>query len=159
MTTIFATPVRRALPWRASLLVTLLAASSGCGDPGLPGASGSNVAEFTFDCNLGGTPGALTLRVEAIGVTGITWGPGPNPDITGVIGTGEYTYYTTGSLRLPDRTYAIDGANSFADLWSSIPGDRLVVEWQTTGGGLTMIWDWFGNATPYPCEVTGSRRL
>ena len=157
--TIFPMPIQLAPLSCASLFVILLAGLSGCGDAGFPGASGSNMAEFTFDCNLGGTPGALTLRVEAVGVTGITWGPGPNPDITGVIGTGEYTYYTTGSLRLPDRTYAIDGANSFADLWSNIPGDRLVVEWQTTGSGLTMIWDWFGNATAVPCELTGSRRL
>ncbi|MEM9728679.1 MAG: hypothetical protein AAF997_08850 [Myxococcota bacterium] len=138
----------------ACALVTLLA----CGDGG-GGGVGSNTAEFSFDCSLNGLSGALVLQVEAVEASGITWGNGPNPDITGVIGTGEYTYYTTGSLTLPDRVYMIDGANQFADLWSNIPGDRLVVEWQLFDGGLTMVWDWFGAAFPVPCQMTNSRFL
>lgn len=138
----------------------MLAAMLGCGDDGLPGGgAGSNMAEFTFDCSLGSISGALTLQVEALEASGITWGTGPNPDITGVIGTGEYNYYTTGTLTLPDRVYSISGQNAFADLWSGISGDRLVVEWQLRDGGLTMIWDWFGPATPVPCQMTGSRFL
>ena len=138
---------------RLCAVAALLSLPVSCGDDGTPGAAGSNMARFTFDCNLGGIPGALTLDVEAVGGTGVTWGPGPNPDITGVIGTGDFIYYTTGSLQLPDRTYIISGENFFADLTSSIPGDRLVVEWQLFDTGLTMIWDWFGPATPYPCQL------
>ncbi|MEM7437939.1 MAG: hypothetical protein AAF436_22515 [Myxococcota bacterium] len=135
-------------------------ALAGCGDTSNgPGGVGSNQARFTFDCNLGGIPGALSLDVEAIGASGVTWGSGPNPDITGVIGTGDFIYYTTGTLALPDRTYSILGENQFADLTSSIPGDRLTVEWQLWEGGLTMIWDWFGSAIPYPCQLTGSSFL
>lgn len=145
----------------AASLLALLAL--GCGDgndfAGPGGNGSSNKARFTFDCNIAGFPGALTLDVEAVGVSGITWGPGPNPDITGVIGTGEYTLFTTGTLALPDRTYSISGENAFADLWSNIPGDRLTVEWQASGDTLVVIWDWFGAATPYQCNLTGSSLL
>lgn len=140
-----------------SLLAVLVA---GCGDASNgSGGPGSNKARFTFDCNIAGFPGVLTLDVEAIGQSGITWGPGPNPSITGVIGTGDYTYYTTGTLSLPDRTYSISGENFFADLWSSIPGDRLTVEWQPGDNTMTIIWDWFDSATPYLCNLTGSSYL
>lgn len=153
---------------RSRAFVSLLAASwlalivAGCGDDtGFqgPGGGSSNKARFTFDCNIAGFPGALTLDVEAVGVSGITWGPGPNPSITGVIGTGEYTLFTTGTLSLPDRVYSISGENAFAELWSNIPGDRLTVEWQVNGDTLIVIWDWFGAATPYQCSLTGSQLL
>lgn len=109
---------RRSNGFGRCLAVALLAAlAAGCGDAkGESGSAGSNKARFTFDCNIAGFAGALTLDVEAIGQSGITWGPGPNPSITGVIGTGEYTFYTTGTLSLPDRTYSISGENSFAEL-------------------------------------------
>ena len=151
-------PVPRRL---TALVAALLLVVVGCGDDSSFGGVGanSNQARFTFDCNLGGIPGDLTLDVEAVGDTGVTFGPGPNPDITGVIPTGDFIYFTTGTLVLPDRTYGISGENFFADLFSDIPGDRLVVEWQPFDGGLTMIWDWFGAATPYPCQLTGSRYL
>jgi hypothetical protein len=139
-------------------LLAVLAA--GCGDAtGGSDGAGSNKARFTFDCSIAGFPGALTLDVEVIGQSGITWGPGPNPNITGVIGTGDYTFYTTGTLTLPDRTYSINGENSFAELWSEIPGDRLTVEWQPSDNTMTIVWDWFGAATPYPCDLTGSSFL
>ncbi|MGB9341195.1 MAG: hypothetical protein WCB63_18280 [Polyangiales bacterium] len=141
------------------LVVALLAVlAAACGDSKSDGAA-SNKARFTFDCNIAGFPGALTLDVEAIGQSGITWGPGPNPSITGVIGTGDYTFYTTGTLSLPDRTYSINGENSFAELWSAIPGDRLTVEWQPSGTTMIIVWDWFGAAAQYACELTGSAYL
>ena len=150
------------LSFRFSVVALLGALAVGCGDGGDGGGTsnrGSNQARFTFDCNIFGFPGALTLDVEAVGQSGITWGPGPNPQITGVIGTGEYTLYTTGTLSLPDRTYSISGENNFADLWSNIPGDRLVVEWQPNGDSMVVIWDWFGEATPQLCNLTGSTLL
>lgn len=151
---------RRSIGLHRLLAVGLLAVMAmGCGDAGGSDGAGSNKARFTFDCSIGGFPGALTLDVEAIGQSGITWGPGPNPSITGVIGTGDYTYYTTGTLSLPDRTYSINGENFFADLWSDIPGDRLTVEWQPGDNTMTIVWDWFGAATPYPCNLTGSTVL
>ncbi|MFW2389546.1 MAG: hypothetical protein ACN4G0_14495 [Polyangiales bacterium] len=144
------------------LAAALLAAiAAGCGDAndGSGGAS-SNKARFTFDCVIAGFPGSLTLDVEAIGQSGITWGPGPNPMISGVIGTGEYTLYTTGTLTLPDRTYSISGENQFADFWSSIPGDRFTVEWQPSGTTMLIVWDWFNPApATYQCDLTGSRYL
>ena len=145
-------------PWLFTVLLAVL--SVGCGDNSQQSTrSGSNKARFTFDCDIAGFPGSLVLDVEAVGQSGITWGPGPNPQITGVIGTGEYTLYTTGTLSLPDRTYSISGENAFADLWSDIPGDRLTVEWQPSGDTLVVIWDWFGAATPYLCNLTGSSFL
>jgi hypothetical protein len=92
-------------------LLAILAAGCGGSDGG-SGSAGSNKARFTFDCNIGGFPGLLELEVEAIGQSGITWGPGPNPTITGVIDT-----------------------------------------------TMVIIWDWFGAATPYLCNLTGSSLL
>ena len=68
----------------------------------------------------------------------------------------EHRQATTGTLALPDRTYSINGENAFAELWSNIPGDRLTVEWQPSGDTLVIIWDWFGAAIPYSCNLTGS---
>lgn len=147
---------------RAPILLALVVSLVGCGDSasgGNPRGSPSNKARFNLDCDFGGEPGALTLDIEAIGDTGVTWGSGPNPDITGVISTGTSTLFTTGSFVLPDRTYSISGENSFADLWSNIPGDRLVVEWITVPQGLTMVWDWPGSAIPVPCELVDARFL
>ena len=140
------------------VLVTFL----GCGDAASVGnARGepSDQARFSLDCDFGGVRGALTLDVEAVGNTGVTWGTGPRPDITGVIPAGTNTLFTTGSFVLPDRTYAISGENSFADLWSNIPGDRLLVEWIPMDQGLTMVWDWQGPAIPVPCQLTDARYL
>lgn len=139
------------------VLASLSILVAGCGDSmDFGGNGGSNRARLEYDCNLNGIPGDLTLEIEAIGDSGITWGPGPNPDITGVIPTGDFIYYTTGTLALPDRTYGINGENYFAELWSNVPGDRITVEWQFQSNGLTMIWDWFNSARPVPCALVGS---
>ena len=46
------------------LAVGLLAVMAvGCGDAGGSDGEGSNKARFTFDCSIGGFPGALTLDV------------------------------------------------------------------------------------------------
>ena len=62
-------------------------------------------------------------------------------------------------MSLPDRTYSISGENFFAELWIGVPGDRLTVEWQPGENTMTIVWDWFGAATPYPCNLTGSTLL
>lgn len=145
--------------WRVAASCAFLLGLLGCGDSDFGPGVGSSRAAFSFDCDLGGAVGALDLQVEALEASGITWGSGPNPDITGVIGTGQYNYYTKGTLSLPGHTYYIDGTNQYADVWSDVPGDRLVVEWRLWDGGLTVIWDWFGAAQPYQCQLTGSRFL
>lgn len=71
-----------------------------------------------------------------------------------MIGTGDYTYYTTGSFAWPDRVYQFNGENSFADFWSDIPGDRLTSEFQIREGGMTLVWDWFGPASEHECVLT-----
>ncbi|MGF1509790.1 MAG: hypothetical protein ACFB9M_09860 [Myxococcota bacterium] len=131
------------------------------GENGIAGEP-SNRVRFAYDCNFGGTVVPLVMDIEAIGDSGIAYGPGVNPDIIGVVSTGDFIYYTSGSFEFPDRTYWFEGESIFAELWSNIPGDRLTVEWRQWEGGLIVVWDWFerfGPATQYPCQVVAARYL
>ena len=97
------------------------------------------------------------MNVEIVPESGITWGSGPNPDITGVIGTGNNHYYTSGTLQIPDRTYQFSGEGNFADFWSDVAGDRNTSEFKLQpNGDLILVWDWFGAATEYPCRLISS---
>lgn len=109
----------------------------------------SNRARFTYDCDLNGANGELSIDIEAIGSTGIVFGSGPNPDITGVIGTGDYTYYTAGSLTSATAYYTFTGENSFADFLDRNTLDRFRVQWNLVDGGLIMVVNPFG---PQPAQ-------
>lgn len=125
-----------------------------------PGTPPSNLARFTLDCDLGGMVGVLTMDVEAISVTGITFGPGPNPDITGVIGTGEVSYVTAGELVSSVAHYIFTGRNDFADFTALDTGERFRVQWLANDQGLTMLVNPFGpGPATHDCVTTSARYL
>jgi hypothetical protein len=120
----------------------------------------SDMARFYFDCDLQGLTGQLEMDIEVISSTGITWGPGPDPQITGVIGTGEYLIYTEGELNSPTGSYGFSGENQYADFWGVGTSERFLVEWVEESNGITMIVNPFGpQPTQYFCVMTDSERL
>ncbi|MBL4867319.1 MAG: hypothetical protein JKY67_13215 [Pseudomonadales bacterium] len=124
-------------------------------------ASGSgNQSRFFLDCDLQGLIGKMVMDVEIISSSGITWGSGPNPSITGVIGTGEYTLYVTGSLQSSNAYYVFNGENQFADFTELNTNERFRVQWVQKTNGLDMIVNPFGQGpTQHFCEQTGSQRI
>lgn len=114
-------------------------------------------AQFQFDCDLNGAVGKMIMNVEAVANTGITWGSGTNPDITGVISTGDYTLYTEGEVRSDFAYYIFTGENSFADFTNMANSERFRVQWQEIDNGLLMVVNPFGpGPTQHVCTVTSS---
>ena len=125
-----------------------------------PSQSASNIAQFILDCDLNGLDGELTLVVEAINTAGVVWGPGPNPDITAVIGTGSVLYVTSGSLVSSTASYGFTGDNQFADFFSNTTNERFRVEWVITQNGLNMIINPFSaGPTQHDCLLREARFL
>lgn len=117
-----------------------------------------NNAQFTFDCDLNGLNGVLTIDVEVVSSNGLVFGPGPNPDITGVINTGDVTYYTAGRLVSPTASYFFTGENNFADFTEAETFNRFRVEWLTTNEGITMVVNPFGpGPTSHDCILTEAK--
>ena len=155
----------------ATFLALLLAmVSVGCGgggggDDGSPAvddttATGSNQARFYFDCDLQGLTGEMVMDMEVVADTGITWGSGSNPDITGVIGTGDYIIYTQGEIRSPTSYYVFTGENNYADFTDMNTYERFRVEWVEDTDGLIMIVNPFGQApTQHTCVLTDSELI
>jgi len=132
----------------------------GGGGGGGGGASGSNAAEFVLDCNIGGLNAVMTMQVEAVSSSGAVWGPGPTPQITGVIGNGSFIYYTAGTVTSPTAQYSFRGENQYADFTMLNGNDRFTVEWIVTAPGLTIRVNPFGpGPTQYDCVLRSSRRL
>ena len=146
-------------------LIVLTGILIGCGgssggSSGGGNGNGSNMARFLFDCDLNGLNGVLTLNVEVISTAGVVFGPGPNPDITGVIGTGEVLYLTSGTLESAVASYGFTGENNFADFFSNFTSERFLVEWLASENGLTMLINPFGQGpTTQECVLTSSMFL
>ncbi|GAB4462398.1 MAG: hypothetical protein OHK0029_29180 [Armatimonadaceae bacterium] len=146
-------------------LAALVLLNNGCGGGGScsnsqGGGTRSNRARFTFDCDLQGVTGVLTMNVEAVGTSGVVFGSGPNPDITGVIGTGGVTYFTAGELRSPVARYIFTGENQFADFTDLGTNQRFRVQWNSWDQGVIMVVNPFGpGPTQQACRRTGARYL
>lgn len=154
--------IRSAAPRLAFLSCLALSACGGGSGGGSAPAdqNGSNRARFTFSVDLQGSPGTLILDVEVVGNSGITWGPGVNPDITGVISTGSSTIFTAGELRSDTALYVFTGENQFADFTDTATFERFRVQWAESPQGLTMIVDPFGpGPTIHECVLVQSQLL
>ena len=152
--------------WQRLLITAATVAIAACGGGGDGGGGGgtgagvSNTAEFVFDCDIGGLNAVMTMQVEAVSSSGAVWGPGPTPQITGVIGTGSFIYYTAGTLASPTAQYSFQGTNQYADFTLLNGNDRFTVEWIVTAQGLTIRVNPFGpGPTQYDCVLRSSRRL
>jgi hypothetical protein len=148
--------------WHLALVACAAWGLLGCGggdDAGGPGG-GSNAAEFVLDCDIGGVNAVMTMQVEAVSSSGAVWGPGPTPQITGVIGNGSFIYYTAGTLASSAAQYSFRGENQYADFTMLNGNDRFTVEWIVTAPGLTIRVNPFGpGPTQYDCVLRSSRRL
>ena len=146
----------------AVLCALVLGACGGGGDGGggSGGGGASNAAEFVFDCNIGGLNAVMTMQVEAVASSGAVWGPGPTPQITGVIGNGSFIYYTAGTVASSTAQYSFRGENQYADFTMLNGNDRFTVEWIVTAQGVTIRVNPFGpGPTQYDCVLRSSRRL
>lgn len=155
---------KRFLPMVFFLIISIIVVSCGSGGGGggsdSQGENTTNTARFYLDCDLQGLTGKMVVDIEIISSSGITWGPGPNPQISGVIATGEYTIYTEGELNSPTANYTFAGENQFADFTEVNTFERFRVQWVEETNGLTMIVNPFGpGPTQYYCELTNSERL
>ena len=113
-----------------------------------------------LDCNIGGLNAVMTMQVEAVSSSGAVWGPGPTPQITGVIGSGSVIYYTAGTLASATAQYSFQGQNQYADFTMLNGNDRFRVEWIVTATGLIIRVNPFGpGPTQYDCALRSSRRL
>ncbi len=119
----------------------------------------SNRAQFTFDCDLGGAVGQLTVNIEAINQAGSIWGSGPNPQIKAVVGLGSVLYVTSGELRSQVAAYSFTGENQYADFTDLQTYDRFRVRWILNGQTLVMVINPFGGATQHTCQQTSARYL
>ena len=120
----------------------------------------SNKALLVFDCDLNGANGVLTMQIEAVANTGVTWSSGPDSDITGVIATGDYTLYTAGELRSDYAYYTFTGENSFADFVNHGNYERFRVQWYDMENGLIMVVNPFGpGPTQHSCAFRESELI
>jgi hypothetical protein len=146
---------------------TLITACGGDGDGtdssrhNTGGSGGTNMARFFLDCDLNGLIGKMIMDVEAVPTSGFVWGPGSNPDITGVIETGQSTLFIEGELTSPTTRYVFTGENEFADFSETTNSfERFRVQWVPTPTGLDMIINPFGpSPSQQSCTLTGSEAL
>ncbi len=154
--------------WIVMVTLMLLSACGGGGGGSNNPSSSSNVAattapnraQFTFDCDLQGVVGQLTMEVEVIQSAGAVWSSGVNPQITAVIGTGGVLYITAGDLRSPTAFYVFTGENNFADFTDMTTNQRFRVQWVLQNQDLVMIVNPFGpGPASHTCQNTDSKLL
>ncbi len=152
--------IRSIHTWLVLTLAILLISCGGGSDDNSNGSTLTNKARFTFNCDLNGLNAVfavLAIDIEAVGTSGIVWGGGPDPQITGVIGTGDVNYFTAGTLNSATASYVFTGTNDFADFTNLTFPETFRVKWVIAGnGGLTMVINPFGIPTTHSCEETSS---
>ena len=145
------------------MCIAALLLTGACGnDRAGPSAANahSNKARFTFNCDLQGATAALRMDVEAVSATGLTFGSGSSPAITGVIGTGSVTYFTAGEIRSATALYTFTGDNSFADMLDQQTLQRFRVRWDGAPNGLLMTVNPFGpGPVQYACVLLSAEYL
>ncbi len=107
------------------------------------------------ECQILNAPAVLELAYEAIAGSGITWGPGPTPDITGVIPDGSVTVYWNGTLSSSLGKVAISGENYFLRFYDrNVYGRETVLEVTMTGERSFTLTDVKGNYPGrHPCRI------
>lgn len=133
---------------RAGLLAAALAALAAP-------AAAQQTGGLTAQCQIMGAPAQLQLSFEAIASHGITWGPGVNPDITGVIPDGSVTVYWSGTLAGQGWQVPISGENYFLRFYDqNVYNRETVLEVTPTGGASFYLTDVYGNYPGnHPCEI------
>lgn len=142
--------MRRLLAYTLTAAVLLFSATSGH----------AQQQTLIFTCDLNGMPAQMIMQREFVASSGRTYGPGPNPRITGVVPTGQYIVYTAGEVRSRTHYYSFRGENQFADFVSG--SERFRVQWieDPRRGGVWMIVNPFASRErrgQHFCKLTGRR--
>ena len=121
-------------------------------------AFAGNTGGIRAECQVLGKPAVLELAYEAIASSGITWGPGANPDITGVIPDGSVTVYWNGTLNSSLGRVPISGENTFLRFYDrNVYGRETVLEVTMTGERSFFLTDVKGNYPgQHPCRIVKS---
>ncbi|MEQ8557667.1 MAG: hypothetical protein RIB03_05065 [Henriciella sp.] len=122
----------------------------------LPAHAQTKTGILQASCQVNGQPAQMSLQYEAIGGTGITTGPGPNPDITGVISDGSVTYYWGGVLTGSFGTLQLSGENNFLKFYDpNVYNRETVLEITMTSDTTFYMTDVYGNYPgQHPCQIT-----
>ncbi len=141
-------------------LFGVVALLGGCGGDSNSdsGSNRSNKALVYLDCDLQGEIAKMEMLVEVLGDYGLTWSSGASPDITGVISTGDYIVYTSGTVQSSTGYYTFSGENQFADFVDQYTYDRFLVEWVQENNGVWMIVNPYGpGPAQHFCTITASQ--
>ncbi len=122
----------------------------------LPAAAQTKTGYLAAQCTINGAPAQLQLQYEAIGGTGVTYGPGANPDITGVISDGSVTYYWGGTMSGGFGSIQLSGENNFLRFYDpNVYNRETVLEVTMTSDTSFYLTDVYGNYPgQHPCQIT-----
>ncbi len=100
-----------------------------------------NMLRMFFDCDLGGVRGDMVMDVDVIQDTGVTWGPGAQPDIGAVIGTGSSTTYVSGEIKTQSGgRFVFTGSAGYADFTNLGNHSRFRVKMQLDPRDNRKMW-------------------
>ena len=135
---------------RMSAAIWLLTAAA------LPAAAQGKTGHMTASCTVNGAPAQMQMQYEMLRNSGITVGPGPTPDITGVIMDGSVTYYWQGILTGNFGQISLSGENNFLRFYDpNVYNRETVLEVTMTSARSFYMEDVFGNYPgQHPCEIT-----
>lgn len=110
---------------------------------------------LSADCTISGQPAQMQLKYEAYNSTGITWGSGPNPDITGVIADGSVSYYWQGLLNGSFGQLQLSGQNNFLSFYDpNVLNRETTLKVTMTGDNSFYLADTRGNYPgQHPCTI------
>ncbi len=110
---------------------------------------------LSAECTIRGEPAQLQLKYDAYNGTGITWGSGPTPDITGVIADGSVNYYWQGVLNGSFGQLQLSGQNNFLSFYDpNVLNRETTLKVTMTGGNSFYLEDTRGNYPgQHPCTI------
>ncbi len=123
-----------------------------------PAVAQGRTGGLSAQCNIMGQQVQLDLTFEAIGGAGVAYGPGVNPDITGVIGDGSTTIYWNGAFRSAQGNLPVSGENRFLRFYdANVLNRETVLQVTVTGNKSFYLTDAFGNYPgDHPCQIVQS---
>lgn len=118
-------------------------------------AAAQTTGGIRAQCQIMGQPAELQLGFEAYGGFGVTYGPGVQPSITGVISDGGTTVYWNGVLRSAAGQLPISGENYFLRFYdANVYNRETVLEVTMTSASTFYLTDVYGNYPGnHPCQI------
>ena len=137
-------------------MIRYVAAALAFAAAAMPAAAQGKTGYMTASCTVNGAPAQMQMQYEALGGSGVTWGSGPNPDITGVISDGSVTYYWNGVLSGSFGQIQLSGENNFLRFYDpNVLNRETVLEVTMTSPQSFYMEDVYGNYPgQHPCQIT-----